>query len=279
MDLYHNNMSVCAQKVRLVLAEKGLQPTEHHLDLGAGDSHTKEYLALNPKGVVPTLVDNGQPIIESTVICEYLEDAYADVPLRPKAPLARAKMRIWTLIPDAGLHLWCSTVSFAIAWRHQDRTKQMAMWTAQVRAERMEAIELGVDAPLVAPHLRNYVGILRKMGTALRASRWLCGDDYSLADIAMLPYVYRFDDMALNWVWEQDRDLRPIADWLDRCRARPGFVGIENHHDRTIVSNMRRHGAECRDKIKSVLADGGDELTTQMPVTTQLPGAAISCLG
>ncbi|MBL1242070.1 MAG: glutathione S-transferase N-terminal domain-containing protein, partial [OCS116 cluster bacterium] len=66
MELYHNDMSVCSQKVRVTLAEKGLEATKHHLDLGAGDSHTPEYLALNPKGVVPTLIDNDKVIIEST---------------------------------------------------------------------------------------------------------------------------------------------------------------------------------------------------------------------
>jgi glutathione S-transferase len=76
MDLYHNNMSVCSQKVRLVIREKNLKPIEHHLSLRAGDQNTPEYLKLNPNGVVPTIVEGGQPIIESTVICEYLDDAY-----------------------------------------------------------------------------------------------------------------------------------------------------------------------------------------------------------
>jgi glutathione S-transferase len=253
MELYHNKMSVCAQKVRITIAEKGLSPVEYHLDLGAGDSHTPEYLKLNPKGVVPTIIDHGKVINESTVICEYLDDAYLERPLRPGDPYERAQMRMWTLIPDAGLHLWCSTVSFAIAWRHQDRKAQMAKWSPQVRAERMDAIERGLDSPFVAPQLVNYVGIFRKMGMALKKSRWLSGDSYSLADIAMLPYVYRFDDMALNWIWEDDADMEPIARWLDRCRARPGFAGIANHHDQTIVSNMKRHGAEAREKVAELL--------------------------
>ena len=54
IELYHNDMSVCAQKVRLVLAEKKLEWTGHHLNLRAGDQHRPDYLKLNPKGVVPT---------------------------------------------------------------------------------------------------------------------------------------------------------------------------------------------------------------------------------
>jgi glutathione S-transferase len=119
MDLYHNNMSVCSQKARLVIHEKGLKPVEHHLNLRAGDQNAQEYLKLNPNGVVPTIVDRGRPIIESTVICEYLDDAYPDPPLRPKDPIQRALMRVWTLAPDTGLHAACGATSFSIAFRHQ----------------------------------------------------------------------------------------------------------------------------------------------------------------
>jgi len=63
MELYHNGMSVCSQKVRLVLREKHLRPAEHNLNLRAGDSTRAEYLKLNPNGVVPTLVDRGAVIV------------------------------------------------------------------------------------------------------------------------------------------------------------------------------------------------------------------------
>ena len=56
--LYHNDMSVCAQKVRMALAEKQLPWESHHLDLRAGDQQKPEYVKLNPNAVVPTLVHN-----------------------------------------------------------------------------------------------------------------------------------------------------------------------------------------------------------------------------
>ena len=76
LRLYHNDMSVCAQKVRFALAEKKLAWEGHHLNLRAGDQQEPEYLKLNPNAVVPTLVDDGNIMVESTVICEYLDDAY-----------------------------------------------------------------------------------------------------------------------------------------------------------------------------------------------------------
>ena len=91
IELYHADMSTCAQKVRLTLAEKGLPWESHLFNLRHRDQHDPDYLKLNPNGVVPTLVDRGTVIIESTVICEYLDDAYPEVPLRPSAPAERAR--------------------------------------------------------------------------------------------------------------------------------------------------------------------------------------------
>ena len=92
LELYHNDMSSCAQKVRTLLAEKNLEWTGHHLDLRAGDTLTPDYLKLNPNGVVPTLIDDGTVIIESTVINEYIDDAHPGPPLRPADARARAEM-------------------------------------------------------------------------------------------------------------------------------------------------------------------------------------------
>ena len=57
LELFHNDMSTCSQKVRMALAEKGLEWTSHHLNLRAADQQKPDYLALNPNGVVPTITD------------------------------------------------------------------------------------------------------------------------------------------------------------------------------------------------------------------------------
>ena len=119
LELYHHNISVCAQKVRLSLYEKGLAWEERHVDLMRSEQISPAYLALNPKGVVPTIVHDGQPVIESTVILEYLEEAFPETPLRPVAPLDRARMRVWAKTPDDGLHAACGTVTYAAAFADQ----------------------------------------------------------------------------------------------------------------------------------------------------------------
>ena len=76
LELYHADRSTCSQKVRICLAELGLQYRSRPINLIAGEQLTPAYLAINPNGVVPALVHDDAVIIESTVICEYLCEAF-----------------------------------------------------------------------------------------------------------------------------------------------------------------------------------------------------------
>src|SRR5262249_58833841 len=93
--LYRAPHSTCSQKVRMVLHEKCVPFDEVRIDLARKEQLKPEYLALNPNGVVPTLVDDGTPIIESSVICEYLDEKYPHNPLVPHDLVQRARMRAW----------------------------------------------------------------------------------------------------------------------------------------------------------------------------------------
>ena len=94
IELYHADMSTCAQKVRMILADKGLTWESHLFNLRQLDQHQPDYLKLNPNGVVPTICHFGTVVIESTVIDEYLDDAYLVPPLRPEDASARSRMRL-----------------------------------------------------------------------------------------------------------------------------------------------------------------------------------------
>ena len=70
LTLYHHGSSVCAAKVRIVLAEKNLPWKGVYMDILKGDQFDPAYIRLNPKAVVPTLVHDERVILESTVISE-----------------------------------------------------------------------------------------------------------------------------------------------------------------------------------------------------------------
>lgn len=95
LELYNTPHSTCSQKVRICIAEKGLEWTDHLLDLGKKDQLDPDYLKLNPNGVMPTLVHDGSVIIDSSAICEYIDEVFPDPPLVPADPAERARTQAW----------------------------------------------------------------------------------------------------------------------------------------------------------------------------------------
>ena len=105
LELYHFGFSTCSQKVRLVLAEKQLDFVSHEIDILGGGQHDPAYVQLNPNHVVPTLVHDGAVLIESTLINEYLDDAFPEMPLRAgDAGRAGTRLRLWTKLLDEKVH-------------------------------------------------------------------------------------------------------------------------------------------------------------------------------
>ncbi len=103
LALYHNDMSSCAQKVRLMLAEKGPQWESRHLNLRAGEHQQDWYIKLNPRAVV-TDADRRRyrRCYGINVIDGYLDERFPDPPLKPADPFGRARMRLWTKQLDEG---------------------------------------------------------------------------------------------------------------------------------------------------------------------------------
>ena len=260
-ELYHNDMSTCSQKVRLVLAEKGLDWDGHHMNLRAGETRTPEYMKLNPMGVVPTLIEDGRVVIESTVIMEYLDDAYPETPMRPADAYARARVRLWTKKLDEGLHADTSTISSAIAFRHQwyeGRTEDevralMDKIPDPARRERMkEIIPKGVDSSYFPGAIGRFDDLFSAMEAALVEGDWLAGDAYSLADAAYTPYLTRFDHLKLLGML----DGRPnLARWYDRVRERPNYaVAVTEWLNAKYLPLMAEKGDEAWPRVKKILA-------------------------
>ncbi len=225
--LYHNDMSVCAAKVRTVLAEKKLEWSGVHMDLRAGDTQKPEYLKMNPNAVVPTLVHDSRVVIESTVICEYLDDAFPGNPLKGD-PLERAKMRLWTKQLDEGLHIAVGNLSMCIAFRHQHLKKtpeQLKAYmdgipSAETRERRRKSIEMGMESPTFTPSLVQWGNFIAKAETQLQESTWLAGSSFSLADIGYIPYMIRLEHLGLEHLW---RERPRVAAWRRRLFERPSY--------------------------------------------------------
>jgi len=260
IELYHNDMSVCAQKVRFVLGEKDLKWDSHHLNLRAGDQQRPDYVRLNPNAVVPTLVDNGKVIIESTVIAEYLDDAYPEPRLRPSDATARAQMRLWTQQLDESVHAATRTISNAIAFRHQKlalgmealKTLHQKIPDPKKRAESWENVTKGVDSSYFADAVLRFDKLLADMENSLGEAPWLAGEEFSLADIGYAPYILRLQDLQLQFLW----DKRPhIPAWFEQVGKRRGYKeAFDNWPNESYASLMKETGAEAQQRIKAILA-------------------------
>jgi glutathione S-transferase len=261
IELYHNDMSVCAQKVRFALGEKALKWKSHHLNLRAGDQQKPDYIKLNPNAVVPTLVDDGKVIIESTVINEYLDDAYPEPPLRSNDAAECARMRLWTKQLDESVHAATRTISNAIAFRHQKLAlgkEALEMLHQKIpdpkkRAESWENITKGVDSSYFADATRRFDKLLADMEAALSDELWLAGKEFSLADIGYAPYILRLQDLRLQFLW----DKRPhIPAWFEQVHKRPGYKqAFDDWPNESYASLMKEKGAEAQSRIKAILAD------------------------
>lgn len=256
LTLYHNDVSTCAQKVRIVLAEKGLGWESRELDLREGDQHTPEYRALNPKGVVPTLVHDDVIVTESTVICEYLDDAFPEPGLRPEAPAGRARMRLWAKRINDRIHGAIGVLSYAIAFRH-DHLKRpdggQAMLDAtrdpMERTVRAALLSQGLDFSGVGVALGSVTDALEDAEAALVGQDWLAGD-HSLADACWLPYLHRLDQLRLGWLWT---DRPGVAGWYARARARPSYAAAITAVERTEkVEAMNRAGEAARERVAAL---------------------------
>jgi glutathione S-transferase len=225
LELYHNINSVCAQKVRIALKEKGQEAKEHVLTL-RGDQNEPAYLKLNPNGVVPTLVHDGQPIVESSLILYYIDDIFPEPPLMPKAPLLQFRARMYNKLIDEYLHNACTILTFATAFRPNFLKVPREVWLAEInkaplkrRAEyKRSVIEHGLESEFVNDALAQHKKLLSWIADSLASGPYLAGGSFSNADCAVIPYILRLELLKLGGMWAQ---YPAVADWWTRMRARP----------------------------------------------------------
>lgn len=231
LTLYHGVTSTCSKRVRITLAEKGVEWESVHLNLAKRENLDPDYLKLNPNGVVPTLVHDGRVLYESNFIIEYLDDIFPDPPLRPSDPYERAYMRIWMDRIEHVLHRNINTVS----WIKQGRYKRFdgmseeelqAVFDSQATAEKRlileERLRNGVSQEDMDFAEARVAEVLDKMEEQLQDRPWLCGDALSLADISVAPFFERFEANDVpeltDWV------KRPkLGDWWQRIKALDSF--------------------------------------------------------
>jgi len=266
LELYHHGSSVCAAKVRWGMVEKGLEFKAHYIDILKGEQFEPEYLKINPKAVVPTLVHDDKIITESTVIMEYMDLAFPENSLTPSDPYEYALTRYWTKALDESIHPACGALTFVCAHRHiirknlsEDELKEFLANTPEHSvtedwAERKkQLIGFGFDAPGVTDLIKLYDKYLRKMNEDLSDRDWLVSDKFSLADVSLTPYVNRVAMMGMSGWWENGR-LPNLEAWWNRIQSRPTFKSsLLDWCPEDLTSDLLEFGSLSWPEVKEII--------------------------
>jgi glutathione S-transferase len=261
--LYDFGNSVCCQKVRITLRAKGLEWEAVRIDLFKAEQYDPKYLQLNPKGVVPTLVHDGKPVIESTLICEYIDQSFPQLPkLIPADPWLQSKMRLWSKFVDEGLFDGVTELSFSAMFRERMRSmpeeirqKRFRNVGDPRRTDRFKSTyEHGVDSPFVVHAIAAYERAFGHLEHALaeHGESWIIGPDPTLADINMMPFAARLDYLGLLDLWTENRPR--VQEWWARASAWPSFrSGLHELISASDFTEMATHGPKIRDGVATHL--------------------------
>jgi len=253
MYLFHAPNSAASQKVRFCLNEKGLAFEETVIDLLGGEQFSDDYRAKNPHAVVPTLEDGGAMLIESSLINEYLDEAYAPGSLSPKEPADRHAMRLLIQRFD-GLHQACGNLTYAIlsgtilqlVGAEKINAQIAKMPNPHNRAHRHAVINEGVASAEFNDALVQYQSCFDDMEARLAGREWLVGEAYSLADLTFAVYAARAAHLGLT----REIDARAnFARWFASVQERPAFAKTFDESTAMLEGIMRQNGEELLDQI------------------------------
>lgn len=225
LHLFHFMLSNCSQRVRLALEEKGLAWTSHHLNLPGNEHCDPDYLRINPNGVVPTLVHDGQVVLESNDILAYLDENFPEPPLTPKDAAAASKMQEH-IAASSAFQGTIKVLSHELLFRP----------FRKVGPDEIALYERNHPDPELVAFLREYseagpawdarVEAARKdldttfgaLEAALGDAPWLSGEAYGQADISWVVNANRLLQAQVDFAaWPR------LRDWAQRAMGRPAF--------------------------------------------------------
>lgn len=190
VEFYYNDVCPFAYRVRLALAEKSIPHQARVIDLR---NIPDWYARISPTGKVPLLKYGDDVVWESTVINEFLEDAFPDPPLLPREPVARAHARIWIEYCNTTFQPNCCGLVFELdASRH-----------AGIRSALLDSLRT-IEAAL----------------SQTPGPYWL-GDAISLVDLTYYPFFEHMPALTEYRGFRLPEDLPRVHRWLDAMQARP----------------------------------------------------------
>ena len=229
MKLYHAEPAANSLKALLSFKEKGLEFESIYVDLHKFEQHEPWFIAINPEGQVPVLDHDGTIITHTTVIGEYLEDAFPDAPpLRPADPAGKARMRYWQKFTDEhvmnyvsihGWHRMVGVIARSVESGEFDKlVERIPLYEQRVK---WRTARSGFSEADLANATRKIEVAVDKAEQQLKQTKWIAGDMYTLADINFfsmcgLAVQRMFPEMQV------EKRAPRLVDWVARMYERPG---------------------------------------------------------
>jgi glutathione S-transferase len=248
---YHAEPLANSLKSMIPLFEKSLPWQSIYVDLHKFEQHEPWFLAVNAEGQVPVLDHDGVILTHTTVINEYLEDVFPEVPLRPRDPVGAARMRYWNKFCDEqvmnyvsmhGWHRFVGIIARSVEKGEFDRLMERIPLPDQ--RTKWRTARSGFSDQDLAHATEKILFAVDKVDRQLAESRWIAGNDYTLADINFFSYcgvaVERmFPEMQIG------KRCPRLVEWAERMRARPAVARALAGEDRT-APGLRTWSGEAR---------------------------------
>lgn len=269
VELYSNSFSHCSRKVRLVLAELGIGYKHHPIDLietGAYQTVSREYLLVNPAGLVPTLIHEGHPVFESDDILEYAQTIApenapdlvpADSGLQTQMHdwlsfcaivsadlLGGMKQRAGSCIPGLTMPIFMTSIQYVPLHKIvrgfvlHFTVKSPFLFTCFKLLGLRTMLKLKPFRELIHRSRDHMLDHLMTINQTLKAhgQSWILGETYSLADVSIGCMLLRLEETGwLNWFMEQ-RDLSELAGYYGQIKSRPAWSAAIIAHAHPIVT-------------------------------------------
>jgi glutathione S-transferase len=240
LKYYHAEPVANSLKSMIPLKEKGLDYESVYVDLHKFEQHQPWFVAINPEGQVPVLDHDGFIVTHTTVINEYLEDAFPDAPpLRPNEPRGNSRMRFWNKFVDehvmnfVSMHGWHRMVGvIARNIESGEFEKLLESIPLHEQREKWKTARSGFSEADLANATRKIIVAIDKVEAHLGETPWLAGDMFTLADINFYAHCGMMVERMFPELEVATRCPR-LVDWRERVTARPGVQAALKGEDRT----------------------------------------------
>ena len=206
LNLIHFSGSSCSQKTRIFLNLKGLDWVSHHVDLSSGENHSDWFLGINPRGLVPILVDDGEVHIESNDIIQYLEEKFPEPKLIPEG---YKTLTSELLKEEDDLHLDIRNVSFRFLFGKLARKRPSSIkkfedyeGTIEGKGDSHKVKEVnfyndflkqGIPVDALKQSVTKFIKVYERFEQDLANQEFLLGEEVSVLDLAWFIYTHRLD--------------------------------------------------------------------------------------